>query len=38
MPGRLKIKITNFSEALKIVNEKKEIFSANVKGHIDSNF
>jgi hypothetical protein len=38
VPGRLKKVIRNLDEALQIISEKKEIFSVNVKEHIDSNF
>jgi hypothetical protein len=38
MPGRDKQVIKNPEEALKIINERNEIFSVHVKGHIDPNF
>jgi hypothetical protein len=38
MPGRLKKVIKNLDEALQVISEKKEIFSVNVKGHINNNF
>jgi hypothetical protein len=36
--GPIKSKITDQNEALWIVKERKEIFSVDVKGHIDPNF
>jgi hypothetical protein len=38
MPGRVKMVIKNHDEALKIINERKEIFSVDVKGHVDPKF
>jgi hypothetical protein len=38
MPNRLKKVIKNLDEALQVINEKKEIFSVKIKGHIDNNF
>jgi hypothetical protein len=38
IPGPLKRVIKNEEEAMKIIKERKEIFSVDVKGHIDPNF
>jgi hypothetical protein len=38
MPGPLKQVIKNEEEARKIIEERKEIFSVDVKGHIDPKF
>jgi hypothetical protein len=38
MPGPLKSKITDQEEAMRIINERKEIFSVDVKGHIDNRY
>jgi hypothetical protein len=38
MPGPVKSKITDQNEAMKIIKERKEIFSVDVKGHIDKNY
>jgi hypothetical protein len=38
MPGPLKKVIKNKEEARKIIEERKEIFSVDVKGHIDPKF
>jgi hypothetical protein len=38
IPGRVKQVVKNQEEALKIINERNEIFSVDVKGHIDPNF
>jgi hypothetical protein len=38
IPGPLKRVIKNQEEALKIINERNEIFSVDVKGHVDPNF
>jgi hypothetical protein len=35
VPGPLKRLIKNEEEAMRIINERKEIFSVDVKGHID---
>jgi hypothetical protein len=36
MPGRVKQVVKNQEEALKIINERNEIFSIEVKGHVSS--
>jgi hypothetical protein len=38
MPSPLKQVIKNKEEAMKVIKERKEIFSVDVKGHIDPNF
>jgi hypothetical protein len=35
MSGRIQTKITDQEKAQRIINERKEIFSVDVKGHID---
>jgi hypothetical protein len=38
MPGPLKRVIKNQQESLRVIEKRKEIFSVDVKGHIDPNF
>jgi hypothetical protein len=38
MPCPLKAKITDSKEALKVIENRKEIFSVDVKGHVDPIF
>jgi hypothetical protein len=38
MSGPLKSKITDPNVVMKIIKERKEIFSVDVKGHIDKNY
>jgi hypothetical protein len=38
MPGPLKSKITDPDVAMRIIKERKEIFSVDVKGHIDNRY
>jgi hypothetical protein len=38
MPGAVKAKIADSKQALKIINERNEIFSVDVKGHINPIF
>jgi hypothetical protein len=38
MPGPLKSKITDQNEAMRIIKERKEIFSVDVKGYIDKRY
>jgi hypothetical protein len=38
IPGRVKQVVKNQEEALKIINERNEIFSVDVKGHIDKRY
>jgi hypothetical protein len=38
MPGPFKTKITDQNEAMRVIKERKEIFSVDVKEHIDPKF
>jgi hypothetical protein len=38
MPGPVKSKIIDQEEAMRIIKERKKIFSVDVKGHIDKNY